>query len=258
VKEEEEEDELDSTDQDEKPDLKDYESEEGDDDEEIVEIEDPHLSSADRKEQMEEEMSKDELDGLRGRWQEFIKTEIKTEDTTGPRSRPSTSAPSSKSVDDDEICFLGSSAGPSTSKEDVASDDLDWELDSVESNPGPSKRRKPVVDDDDEDWLSLSPSKRRALSRRSPPRPPPRPAQRPSRPTATPDSTAAPKFDHASIVRQERLRALGLVSSSPNGASSSRTLGPGPSSSRSGDREWPCVRCTYLNKGDRGQCGEYL
>lgn len=110
-----------------KPDVASHSDSDGSDDD-IVEIEDPHLSVEDRRKELEEEMTTEERSYLRGGWEQFVKSESSSSRSRSrsagapaaleskTRSTPHTSeAPTSVASDsDDDIVFLGS--GPSTSK----------------------------------------------------------------------------------------------------------------------------------------------
>lgn len=100
-------------------------------------------------------------------------------------------------------------------------------------------------------------------------------------------ATPTPDFSAANIVREERLRALGLSATSSgstartlggsgegwgrtSGAASRTTLNDVGRSSKplspsniktvkleSGAQGWQCHACTYINHADQGRCGEW-
>ncbi|WVQ70897.1 hypothetical protein IAR50_000422 [Cryptococcus sp. DSM 104548] len=160
-------------------------------DEEIEVVEDPHLSIEERKREMEDEMDEQEMNDLRGGWEDFIIGEKKPEIPEPDRKRQ-------RSV-----------------------------------SPGLSKQRK-----------IATPSKHQPL----------------------------PRFS-ADLVREERLRVLGLASSSSQ-AGRERTLGSTPASKtpasslekngpvprkdvrlrEDGTEGWSCSLCTFINLMDHGRC----
>jgi hypothetical protein len=254
----EEEDELEPTDleDDTKPDLKpdlkpdvdDLESEEGSDNE-VIEIADPHLSAEDRRHEMESEMTADERAGLRCDWHEFMVQANAAARASASRSASPVKSPGkseSASASKSASARASRTASPTKIKSDSDSDDDIVFLGDANDADDTVKRKAEV------------PSERKVAKKlkRPPPSSSPGPSLVPS-PKSKPTLAPAPTFDHASLVRRERLRALGLDTSSSRALGSGRSGSAGPSGmARSARQEWACSRCTFINDANHARCSK--
>ncbi|KAL1410643.1 hypothetical protein Q8F55_004662 [Vanrija albida] len=175
-----------------KPDIKPYILSDSDSDDDVVPIEDPHLSVEDRKEEMESEMTEAEKDLLRGGWDEFVEL------------APATSK--RKSSPQEDVRASKKSAAPGGS--------------SV-----PHSRSSASV------------------------------------------ASAKTSFDHASVIRQARLQAVRLATTTSSqtahrlggaGAGAPGTEGradPGrPIKQEAMTTEWHCPLCTFINSVGSRRC----
>lgn len=183
----------------------DHQDDSGSDDTEH-QVDDPHLDADARRKEMEDEMNEDEMEGLRGGWEDFISERVGAGGTV----------------------ITPSSAHPSPPQS------------------GPSKRRaSPEI---------TPPAKKPATAKTIP-------------------SMFAPRLG-ANIVREERLRALGMISTTS--ARAGKSLG-GPLTANvkaevndgvetdnrdihprdDGRPGWKCRQCTFINLMDHGRCGQY-
>ncbi|WOO85267.1 DNA-dependent metalloprotease WSS1 [Vanrija pseudolonga] len=173
-------DELEDEERDFKPDI-------SDDDDDVILIEDPHLSIEDRKAELESEMTEAERDMLRGGWDEFVETAAAT---------------------------------------------------------SASKRKSPPEADARANKKTAGSSSTLPHSRKS-------------------NSATATSFDHASIVRQARLQAVGLAATTSlhtshrlGGAGTDEGHGsnPGRPIKQEITTEWHCAMCTFINGVGSRRC----
>lgn len=227
---EEETDELDSRDGFESEEGREFDSG-GSDDDEVIAIEDPHLSVEQRRREIEDEMSEGEREVLRPDWKAFLVQAVASaarRDEGGSR-RPGPSRPRSN-------------ASGSSSKR-------------VRTSFTPTT---PIYVPDSDDEL---PPPKRSLGMKDEPDSP-KPAVR--APVASSSRQPYPSSSNAlnarALVRDQRLRALGLapttLSRTPHAANGRSTMATVKLDD--GTDGWACAVCSLKNLISRTRCGEWL
>lgn len=212
-----------------------YESEEGEggfdsDDDEVTIIEDPHLSIQERRKELEEELSEDELAGLRPAWKDFLSqavaaAERRDESVSRAGRGKRLGEPSVKrDIQPESICIL-----------DDSSDD---------EAPAP-KRRHTVKEETGSPRRTAAPTTASSATRTSQ--------------STSSQPAGSSRFDAQALVREQRLRALGLAPTTL-----SRTSHTAPSATRKtavkledGSDGWTCIVCSLNNPVSRTRCSEW-
>jgi hypothetical protein len=213
-------------------DPRDLESEEGgggsnDDDIQFIKVEDPHLSVEERRKELDEDREDEpggSSGGLRPEWQEFL----------------AEAARSAERRDTNIGRRLGQSSSSSSSpKGRLASS----------STPD-------VIEISSDDELRADPPPKRLRSVKEEPAPP-KPLARPS--SRTGQASGSGSFKAQDLIREQRLRAFGMASTTLSGTS--RAAG-GPQVAKTtikredGTDGWTCSVCSLDNPVSRTRCGE--